>query len=537
MSTRIAAAVVALTLVAAAQTQAPPRLLVVIVVDQMRADYIERFRANWTSGFRRLLQGGARFTEAAYPYTTTLTCAGHATIGTGAYPHRHGVHQNTWWSRERAQIVPCTDDPSVESVAYGRTSRGRHSAAALRVPTLADEMRASGAKVVTLSLKARSAIMLAGHGGTAVTWLSETFDGWETSTAYASAPVPEVQAFVKANPIEADYGRTWTRLLPAAAYTEADAGEGETPPAGWQATFPHVLRGDANDVKPDEEFYLQWERSPFADAYLGRMAAALASAFALGKTADRTDYLAVSFSTPDLVGHKFGPDSQEVRDIYANLDRTLGTLLDALDRQVGTGQYVLALTADHGVQAIPEQARRAGRDAGRLSSTAIRSAVQSAAESVLGRGDYVARVNTHDIYFQPGMYEIVAGSPEALKAVVRAVAEVPGVARVFTRAELEGGAGSADPLLRATALSYSPRISGDLMVAPRPGWMFTQDATTHGSATPDDQRVPLLLFGRGVKPGLYEEQASPADIAPTFGALVGITLKNAEGRILHEVLR
>ncbi len=514
----------------------PPRLVVVIVVDQMRADYIERFAGDWSSGLKRLVDRGAWFTEAAYPYLTTVTCAGHATIATGAYPHTHGIFQNSWFDRTRAQLVTCTDDREVAGVPYVRERGGRHSAGALRVPTLAEEMRRAGSRVVTLALKARSAIMLAGHGGDAVTWMSESQHGWETSSAFTAALVPQVAAFVSANPIEADYGKTWSRLLAPDVYKDADAGQGEVPPKGWTSTFPHVLSGDADDTRPDEEYYLQWDRSPFADEYVGRMAQALVTSMELGK-GPRPDFLGVSFSSPDMVGHKFGPRSQEIQDMYARLDRVVGNLLDHLDRTVGAANYVVALSADHGVTDVPEQLQNTGRDAGRMSSRGTLDTVQRVATEELGAADYVARVNTNDIYFKPGMYGKLSTSPRALKAVVEAVAKRPGVQRVFTREELEHGADSEDPLLRAAALSYVPERGGDLVTAPKAGWMATSDATTHGSANPDDQHVPIVLFGAAFKSGRFAAAASPADIAPTLASLLGVSLTHAEGRVLREALR
>lgn len=533
---RLAVATILLAMSVLLAAADPPRLVVVIVVDQMRADYVERFAGDWSSGLKRLVDRGAWFTNAAYPYLTTVTCAGHATIATGAYPHTHGIFQNTWFDRTRAQSVACTEDRSVEGLPYVRERGGRHSAAALGEPTLAELLRGGGSRVVTIALKARSAIMLAGHGGDAVTWMSESQHGWETSSAFTAALVPQVASFVSANPIEADYGKAWTRLLPESAYKSPDAGEGEVPPKGWSTTFPHVLTGDADDTRPDEAFYLQWDRSPFADAYVGRMAQALVTSMQLGKGA-RTDFLGISFSSPDMVGHKFGPRSQEIQDIYARLDQVVGSLLDHLDREVGAGNYVVALSADHGVSEIPEQLRSTGNDAGRLSSRGTLDTVQRVATEQLGTADYVARVNTNDVYFKPGMYAKLSQSPGALKAVIDALSERSGVQRVFTREELAAGASSTDPLLRAAALSYVPERGGDLVIAPKAGWMATSDATTHGSANPDDQRVPIVLFGAAFKSGRFAEAASPADIAPTLATLVGVSLPHAEGRVLREALR
>jgi predicted AlkP superfamily pyrophosphatase or phosphodiesterase len=513
----------------------PPPLIVLLVVDQMRADYVDRFQDDWTSGLRRLVTEGARFTNAAYPYLTTVTCPGHATIATGTLPYVHGIFQNTWFDRDRNLVIPCTEDSSVKAVSYGPKAGDGASASRLLVPTLADELRQRGGRVVTLSLKARSAIMLAGHGGTAVTWLAESSDQWETSSAFAPAPVPEVQAHLAANPIEADYRRPWTRALPDARYGSADDGPGENPPRGWTRTFPHVLGGsDPDPRQPGKDFYEHWERSPFADAYLGRFAAALVESMRLGQR-ESTDVLGVGFSSPDLIGHAFGPASHEVQDAYARLDRTIGALLDRLDTLVGPERYVVALSSDHGVAEIPD--RGAGpHNGGRISTRAIGELVEERARAVLGEGVYVSRVVTNDIYLRPGVYQRLMKQRGALDAIRRAIARQPGIARVFSADELRNSVSSTDRQRRAAALSYVPGRSGDLITLARPGWITAAAGTTHGSANPDDQRVPLVLFGAGIKGGEYSRSVSPADIAPTLAKLAGIMLPRAQGQPLSDAL-
>jgi predicted AlkP superfamily pyrophosphatase or phosphodiesterase len=516
--------------------QAPTvKLAVLIVVDQMRADYVNRFRADWSGGLKRMVADGAWFSRAAYPYLATLTCAGHATVATGAYPRTHGIIQNVWWDRDRGKQVACTEDDQTTAVSYDAPIPGTgDSAGRLLVPTFADQLRLSrGAHVVSLSLKARSAIMLAGHGGQAVTWLSDSLDRWETSSAFASAPLPQIQTFVAAHAIDADFGAIWRPLFPLGRYRETDDAAGETPPRGWTRTFPHPLGADS--PRADAAYRVRWERSPFADAYVGAFAADLVRSFALGRH-DGTDVLAISFSSPDLVGHAFGPRSLEVHDVYARLDRTMGALLDQLDVLVGRGNYVIGLTADHGVTPIPGQLQSEGKDAGRLSGAAIAALVEEESNKLAGAGMYVARVNTNDIYFAPGMYARLTQSPAAMAAVIKALTASQGIDRVFRSEELSSGASSPDPLLRAAALSYFAGRSGDLIIAPKPGWMFAAVGTTHGSANADDQRVPILLFGRGVRKGEYRQPASPADIAPTLAALSGVALPQAEGRVLNEAL-
>ena len=508
---------------------APPKLAVILVVDQMRADYVDRFSGEWTGGLKRMVTQGAWFQQAAYPYLTTVTCAGHATISTGSFPHTHGVFQNAWWDREARKQMTCTEDPKVKDIGYGIPVAGGDSPYRLQVPSFTDQMRSQRrAHVVSLSIKARSAIMLGGHGGDAVTWLTETLDGWETSAGYADMGVPAVKAFVDANPVAGDLGKTWDRSLPASAYSGPDDGAGEAPPQGWTRSFPHVLKGTSGVA--DSTYFGQWERSPFADAYVGRFAAALVQSLQLGKH-DGTDVLAISFSSPDLVGHAFGPRSHEIQDMYAHLDKTIGTLFDQLDAWVGHGQWVVGLSADHGVTPIPEQLVAEGKDAGRISGGAIVDAIEQALRPALGAGRHVTVLNTNDIYLEPGVYAKMLKSPELTTAVVSAITSRPGIQRVFRSEEVRGADKSKDPLLRAAALSYFPGRSGDLILVTKPGWMISAAGTTHGSATPDDQRVPLLFYGRGIKPGKYQEAATPADLTPTLGAVCGLAMK-AEGHPL-----
>ena len=224
-----------------------PKLLVILVVDQMRFDYLDRYARLWTGGLKRLMTEGAVFERGFYPYLNTVTCAGHATIGTGAFPYTHGIIMNEWYQRAAHRRMACTDDPSVKSVPYTGTPEPiGHSARRLRVPTIGDRLRASSpdSRVVTLSMKPRSTVMLAGHGGTAVTWFGDT-NGWATSTAFAPQPLPDVKAFVDANPVDRDRSVLWERIRPASDYAQEDANTFERARGGWSSVFPHPLVGAA----------------------------------------------------------------------------------------------------------------------------------------------------------------------------------------------------------------------------------------------------------------------------------------------------
>ena len=248
-----------------------PKLLVLLVVDQFRADYVETYGGQWSGGLRRLIDNGAWFTEAAYPYLNTVTCAGHATIATGAYPLTHGMISNSWWDRALNQSVRCTFDPDVEVVSYGIPQQPGESPNRLRIPTLSDELRLqldSDARVVTFSLKERSAIMLGGHLADVVTWFGRN-NAWVTSSVYTKRPIPFLADFIQASPIEALHGTRWSRTLAATNYLYEDDIEGERPPANWTGTFPHLLEGEQG--LPDEQFYERWRTSPYSDEVLGQI--------------------------------------------------------------------------------------------------------------------------------------------------------------------------------------------------------------------------------------------------------------------------
>ena len=315
---------------------------------------------------------------------------------------------------------------------------------------------------------------------------------------------------------------------PRGVYTGPDDGVGEVAPAGWTKEFPHRI-GTSGQI--DKLFFAQWEVSPFADAYLGRLAAALVESMKLG-AGDTTDVLAVSFSSPDLVGHSFGPRSHEIQDMYARLDTTLGTFFDALDAKVGKDRWVAALTADHGVTPIPEQLAAEGKDAGRIDVNAMYSAIEEALHGAFAAGRHITVISTNDIYFEPGVYDKIRRSRELTAKVLGAIERQRGVQRVFLGEELRDAAKSKDAELRAAALSYFQGRTGDIVFATKPGWMISAGGTTHGSATPDDQRVPILFLGTGIKPGKYDEAATPADVTPTLASIVGLSMPRAEGHAL-----
>jgi len=509
-----------------------PKLVVLLVVDQMRADYVDLYGKNWKGGLARMFQKGAYFTNAAYPYLQTITCAGHATLSTGAYPYAHGLIQNAWFDRDSGKNVACTDDPTQPLVSYGTPVVGGDSPIRLMVPTLADQMRSQlkpASRVVSFSLKARSAIMIAGHAADAVSWT----DGGSlvTSKAFAEAPVEALAQHIKAFPIDWEKIPSWTPMLPAAAYSFVDDGVAEATPKGWTRTFPHVLQA-ANTL----ETMANWTRSPFADDYLADMALQTTKTMKLGQTAS-TDYLAISFSVLDFVGHAFGPRSHEIQDVLARLDQSLGRFFDGLDKVVGKDKYVVALSADHGVAELPEQTAPLGLPGGRIPFTQLRQTLEAAVTRELGGQQNVRAMVYSDLYLVPGAYQKLLAKPGALDRVVAALKTVPGVADAFHDVQLNKPSALPKGTQRATALSFYRGRSGDIVFVPKAGWMLADAGTTHGSTNGYDQRVPLVFMGAGIKAAKYTRNVSPADLAPTLGQLIGVRLPKADGHALPEVAR
>jgi len=530
----------------AAKSADRPKLVVLLVVDQMRADYVDKFRFQWTGGLKRLVAEGAWFRDAAYPYADTETCVGHATISTGAFPASHGMIANAWWDRKEQKLVTCTSDPdpNVKNIGYAGTSpKGADTAWRMAVPAFAEELKfqtGDVTRIVTFSLKARAALTLAGHKADAATWFDS--GAWVTSSPYLVQPFIEEQ--VKAHPPKESYGTTWALALPEDSYLYGEKALGAVAPEGWDLTFPHPLRAKTGNGEPDAAFYGQWGSSPYADTALTRLAEKAVDALHLGK-AGQTDFLAVGYSTVDYVGHAFGPRSREIQDILIRLDKDIGGLLAHLDQKVGRANYIVALTSDHGVAPVPEDMQTTGVNAGRLRLPEVQDKIEKALAALGYPKPAVALVNGSDIYFAPGVYDKLRHDPGGIEAVREAALSEPGVAAVFRAEELIDRPATQSPLRRALALNYFPGRSGDLFLVPKPYWVTENtppgqprlSATGHSVPYNYDQHVPVLLMGFGIQPGEYFQAVTPADIAPTLAALCGITLATRDARILSEALK
>ena len=544
--------------------QKRPRLVLLIVVDQFRYDYLERFGDLFgQNGFRRLLRDGASWAQANYDHVPTYTAPGHATMMTGAYPAESGIIGNEWLERSTGKKIMSITDDSVKLLGGGGNEPAA-SPARLMASTVGDELRLATndrAKVIGISVKDRSAILPAGRHANAAYWFNWMSGTMVSSTYYFKQLPAWVTAFNATKPADKYFGAKWERLLPEDEYLKR-AGPDNTPwetvgsSSGDTNTFPHTITGGATSA--GRVFYAALDYSPFTNDLLVDFTEQAIVNEQLGQD-DDTDVLTVSFSANDYVGHRFGPYSQEVMDVTLRTDRQIATLLDFIDSKIGLSNTLIAFTADHGVAPIPEQAAALGLGGARLMPAdlfkAIRTAI-TARYNPQGKtpdpsANYLLTYNeggaTRDwfingnIYFNYDALRRDGVNVEEFSQVVAAAAlTVPGIARCFTRLQLLRGATSVtDPIERRVLHGFYPARSGDVVVVAEPYKYLGDTITaTHGSPYSYDTHVPMVIMGAGVNAGRYLEAATPADIAPTLSALLRITApSNSTGRVLIEALK
>jgi len=554
-------------LTGAAQQRSPvlpkrPRLVLLIVVDQFRYDYLERFGDLFgPNGFKRLLRDGASWTQSNYDHMPTYTAPGHATMMTGAYPAETGIVGNEWLDRASGKRITSVFDDSTKLLG-GDPTEPSASPKRLLSSTLGDELRLitnDRSKVIGISVKDRSAILPAGRHANAAYWFSWMSGSMVSSTYYFNQLPAWVTNFNNARPADKYFGAKWDRLLPESEYVKR-AGP-DSPP--WEAVaassgdtnaFPHTITGGAK--KPDRTFYTALDYSPFSNELLLSFAQQAIVNEQLGQD-DDPDVLTISFSANDYVGHRYGPYSQEAMDMTLRVDQQIAGLLDFVAARVGLSNTLVAMTADHGVSPIPEQAAALGLGGARINSADVVNAIRAAisarynphGKSPDPTSDYLVKDSTTNrdwflngnIYFNYDALKRDGVSLDEISQVVAAAAlTVPGVARCFTRAQLLRGATSiTDPIERRVVHGFNPARSGDVVIVAEPYKYLGDTITaTHGSPYSYDTHVPTIIMGAGVTPGRYLEPASPADIAPTLSALLRITApSSATGRVLLEAIK
>jgi predicted AlkP superfamily pyrophosphatase or phosphodiesterase len=493
-----------------------PKLVVAIVVDQFRYDYLTRFRADYTGGLATLLRDGAVFTNARYDQFPTVTAVGHSIIMTGARPSSSGIVGNSWYSREEQRLVTSVCDDAFETLGRAGQAPGKSAATTdctdaspaspnrLLVDTVGDELRqaSDSSKVIGVSLKPRSAILPAGHMATGAYWFDES-GVFVTSSFYGETFPKWAADFDKDGPANQYAGKEWMG---------AKFGSGA-------------------------ELYRAIPASPWGNELIEAFAEAAIDGEKLGARGV-TDVLTVSFSSNDYVGHKVGPDDPAVRDMALRTDKMIDRLFHFLEsRHIGMNDVLVVLSADHGVAPLPEKDSERKMPGNRMGPSQLTRAVQDALTERFGAGEWVINKPVEYVIYlnQTLIKEKKLDRAEVNRVAADALAAHPYIFRAYTREQLAAGV-TADRIGQAMTNGYFPRRSGDVFVLLDPYWMFSSSGTTHGSPFNYDTHVPVIFMGAGIKPGRYNANISVTDIAPTLSTLLGIEMPaGAEGRALAEI--
>jgi predicted AlkP superfamily pyrophosphatase or phosphodiesterase len=493
----------------------PPKLVLAIVVDQMRYDYLERspqlFSAN---GFRLLLDRGAFMTSAKFDYFPTITGPGHASILSGCGPSMHGIIGNEWFDKKTGKDLYCCADTNVTAV--GTTNKSQMSPRNLIGATVADQMRLHyNSKVIGMSLKDRSAILPSGKKAHAAFWFDSKTANFITSTFYMTNLPSWVTEFNERKLPQSYVGKTWDRLFAPEEYMFDDAGAGEGKLfKETNSAFPHLISVTTTNVDGVTA-------TPFGDEILTQFAIAAMDGEQLGQ-GSRPDMLTISYSSTDMCGHTFGPYSHEIQDLTFRLDRQFEKLFNHIEEKIGLDKVVIVLTADHAVAPVPEFATAMGLDGHRWDSGKFMTNLQTRLEEKFGSGKFfrTMKIPHGDMFFNHDVLREKGIGASTLASFIREYALETGLFQAcFTREQLLNGS-APGWIGKAILNGYNAERGADLMLIGKPfGFPSTgKTGTSHGTIYTYDTRVPVIFYGKPFKSGRYADEFYVTDIAATLSA-------------------
>ncbi|UKT62460.1 alkaline phosphatase PafA [Pedobacter mucosus] len=501
---------------------ARPKLVVGLVVDQMRWDYLYRYYSRYTNGgFKRLINEGFSVENTFIPYTPTYTACGHTCIYTGSIPAIHGIIGNDWYDPETKKNVYCTDDSTVFTVGSTPSAEGQMSPKNMLTSTITDELRLATnfkGKVIGISLKDRGSILPAGHAANAAYWYQGSTGNWITSTYYMKEVPTWVADYNKLKLANKFYAKNWETLYPINTYVNSTADEKAY--EGKTSTFPHQLTQNI-----DKNFDAI-RSTPYGNTITLDLAKLAILSEDLGQ--DKiTDFLAVSCSATDYVGHGYGPNSIEAEDTYLRLDKDLEEFFNYLDKKVGKGNYTVFLTADHGAAHVPAFMKENKLLAGVVNDRDIAAKLNSYLNEKFKVNNIVLRSMNNQIIFDHDKTDKGNVSFDVIKsASIDFLKRMDGFANVIDISRI---AQSTMPEIQKTMITngYNARRSGDLYYILNPNWFNGGNTgTTHGSWNPYDSHIPLVFMGWGIKQGSSNKTHYMTDISATLAALLHIQMPN-----------
>ena len=520
------------------QAQERPKLVVGIVVDQMKMEYLYRFSNDFSAnGFKRLMNNGYTFHNMHYNYMPTYTAPGHASIYTGTTPSTHGIIGNEWFNKAVGKDVYCTDDASVKTIGNGTEKEGAMSPKNLFSATITDELRMATnfkGKVIGLSIKDRGAILPAGHFANWAFWYSKT-GAFISSTFYGAALPNWVTEFNQEKRYMNYINKGWDLLKPIATYNESlpddNPYEGKLDKDD-APVFPYDLSKIYKEKGADV-----LRTTPFGNDILAELAMKAIEKEELGKD-EITDFLAVSFSSTDYVGHTFGPRSVELQDTYLRLDQTIAQFLNYLDKTVGKDNYLLFLTADHAGAENSNYLKDNKYNVKNIPSKEIVGALKKKSNETFG-ADLILDYSNFNLFLNK---EIIKGKGLEFTKVKQSFKEFlmtqEQVKRVYTEEEILASSGD-DYFLSFIAKGYDPKQNGDIVILDKTGYMqYQATGTTHGSPNSYDTHVPLLFYGWQVPKGELHTKKYITQIAPTLSQMLKIPFPNGtESEVLETLFQ
>jgi predicted AlkP superfamily pyrophosphatase or phosphodiesterase len=516
-----------------------PKLIVGIVVDQMRQDYLYKYADRYSQdGFKRLINNGFMMKNGHYNYIPTYTGPGHASVYTGTTPATHGIISNSWYVKSTGKSIYCAADSTVTNVG-GTPGNGQISPRNLLTTTITDELRFASnkrSKVVGIAIKDRGASLPAGHLGDAYWFDSE--NGEFMTSSYYHAELPAwVKSFNSKKLADSYLEQTWETLYPISTYKQsiADDNEFEAPFIGKDTpTFPYNL----SELRENNGGPGLIASTPFGNSLTLDFAIAAIEGENLGKGND-TDFLAVSFSSPDYIGHRFGPTSVELEDNYLRLDQEMAKLLSYLDKTIGKDQYLIFLTADHGVADVATYMESENVPAGNLNTSYITGQLKGYMAAQYGEGDWILNVSNEQVFLNEKLARDKDVNIDDIEEELASfLLRFRGIKEVYTGTTMKTSAfeeGRAHLLQNG----FNHKASGNLLLILEPGWLTGgARGTSHGTGFTYDTHVPILFYGWNVKPGSSTRYATVTDIAPTLSMMLGIRLPNgATGQPILEITK
>lgn len=510
------------------------------MVDQMRWDYLYRYYDRYAAngGFKRFLQQGFSCENTYIPYTPTVTACGHTCIYTGSVPAIHGIVGNNWWDNRLMRNIYCAEDKTVTTVGGNPSEAGQMSPRNLQVTTIGDELKLATnfrSKVIGIAIKDRGGILPAGHAANGAYWYDSKSGDFITSTYYTKELPQWVKDFNAKKMVDKYYAQNWNTLYPVNTYAQSTSDEKayEGKPFGAeQKGFPYSLK------KFIAHNYGAIAATPYGNSLTAELAKAAITGEELGADSI-TDVLTVSFSSPDYIGHTFGPNSIEQEDDFLQLDGVLGDLFRFLDARVGKGQYLVFLSADHGAAQVPGFMAENRLPGGVINEAKLRDGLVKNVKEKFGSDRIISGLFNYEIYLNHQAIDSLHVDEEVLrKWIIEYVSGQEGVAKVFSLDRVSATTLN-EKQKKMFANSYYPARSGDIQIVFQPNWIEGgATGTSHGLWNPYDSHIPLLWYGWNIQPGKSHRENYMTDISPTLAALLHIQEPSGSvGKVIEEVAK